>query len=127
MGGSSGAILDIMFRAASTNFQSWRAALKAGVTSASFYGGAKVGYRTMLDALIPASNAANATDVRTSWINIVEAAESGAEGTKTMKPLAGRSSYIKQAMTDGTADPGAKAMAIVMRAYLDKHQETKKM
>ena len=82
----------------------------------------------MLDALIPASVAANSVDEgRNSWTKIVETAEKGAEETKTMKPLAGRSSYLKQTMTNGTADPGAKAMAIVMRAYLDKYQETSKM
>ena len=83
----------------------------------------------MLDALIPASVAANSVDdeSRNSWTKIVETAEKGAEETKTMKPLAGRSSYLKQTMTNGTADPGAKAMAIVMRAYLDKYQETSKM
>ena len=84
---------------------------------------------SMLDALIPASVAANSVDdeSRNSWTKIVETAEKGAEETKTMKPLAGRSSYLKQTMTNGTADPGAKAMAIVMRAYLDKYQETSKM
>ena len=85
---------------------------------------------SMLDALIPASVAANSVNLRdqqTSWTKIVITAEKGAEETKTMKPLAGRSSYLKQTMTNGTADPGAKAMAIVMRAYLDKYQETSKM
>jgi triose/dihydroxyacetone kinase / FAD-AMP lyase (cyclizing) len=115
MGGSSGAILDIMFRAASTNFQDWPTALSNGVKSASFYGGAKVGYRTMLDALIPASEAALV--LNSTLESIVVAAGKGAEGTKTMKPLAGRSSYIDQTSTNGTADPGAVAMAIALSAF----------
>ena len=158
MGGSSGAILDIMCRAAAVDFTCWPSALQNGVNSASFYGGAKEGYRTMLDALIPAAKACVAlsslstasistTSISTTsisssskastsstskaststsspsvealWKAVVAAASKGAESTKTMRPLAGRSSYVDQAKTDGTADPGAVAMAIMMKAFSD--------
>lgn len=101
-----------MFRAASHDFSNWPRALEQGVASASFYGGAKVGFRTMLDALIPASKVTGS-----NWKDVVEAAEKGANATKNMRPLAGRSSYLDQTVTDGTADPGAAAMVIALRAF----------
>ena len=57
--------------------------------------------------------------VEALWKAVVAAASKGAESTKTMRPLAGRSSYVDQAKTDGTADPGAVAMAIMMKAFSD--------
>jgi dihydroxyacetone kinase len=121
MGGSSGAILDIMFRAASTNFKTWPEALSNGVESASYYGGAKVGYRTMLDALIPASITARNGG---TWKEIVASAEQGVINTRSMRPLAGRSSYLKQEDTNGTEDPGAAAVAMAMKAFSVAYQET---
>lgn len=121
MGGSSGAVLDIMFRAAAAHLRNssstnpdWAAAFAAAVSKASFYGGAKVGFRTMLDALIPASTVAAQGG---SWADICLASDQGVEATKLMRPLAGRSSYLQQDVTDGTADPGAAAMAIVLNTF----------
>jgi len=64
MGGTSGALLELFFRAAANNLSETSAekvgfhcvveALLAGSSSMQFYGGAKVGMRTMLDALVPA-------------------------------------------------------------------------
>jgi dihydroxyacetone kinase len=118
MGGSSGAIIDIMLRAGANHLQKagpddWPGALQAATQSASFYGGAKVGCRTMLDALIPAAEAATKSQ---SWAGVLEAAERGAKATTLMKPLAGRSSYLEQSLTDGTPDPGAIAAVYVLKA-----------
>lgn len=71
MGGTSGVLLELCFRAMATSFASaaaaggvhdasvadWTVALRAGVTAISYYGGATVGMRTMLDAFLPAVEA----------------------------------------------------------------------
>lgn len=64
MGGTSGGLLELFFRAAANTmigmsaeadgFHCTAKALQAGVESVKFYGGAQIGMRTMLDALIPA-------------------------------------------------------------------------
>ena len=87
-------------------------ALADAVAKASFYGGAKPGFCTMLDALFPAVEAAKVGGLT----DVAEAAEQGAEATKTMRAKAGRSSYLSDEVTDGHADPGAVAMAIILRA-----------
>ncbi len=125
MGGSSGALLEIMLNAAASSFKddynnsnekpNWRKAFLAGVNAASFYGGAKKGYRTCLDSLFPAAEAAVAGS---SVEIIIESAKNGANETANMKPLAGRSSYLKIEQVTGTKDPGAVAASIIIEALL---------
>ena len=64
MGGTLGAIMELLLRAMSNHYRSsgqtevcLADALEAGISAISFYGGAKVGMRTMLDALQPAAEA----------------------------------------------------------------------
>lgn len=93
----------------------WGKAFLAGVNAASYYGGAKRGYRTCLDSLIPAAEAAfNGS----SSAEIVSAATEGANATAEMKPLAGRSSYLKLEQVNGTKDPGAVAASIIIEALM---------
>ena len=47
---------------------------------------------------------------------VAEAANAGAEKTKTMASLAGRSNYVNQEKMDGTPDPGAVAVAAAFSA-----------
>mmetsp|Transcript_2428 Transcript_2428/g.2548 ORF Transcript_2428/g.2548 Transcript_2428/m.2548 type:complete len:600 (-) Transcript_2428:136-1935(-) len=124
MGGTSGALLEIMMRAMasylidtqSNTKKDWSHALEAGVTAMRVYGGAEVGMRTMLDALIPGIN----TLIRGGTIQeAAEAAQSGAESTKTMIGLAGRSNYIQQDQMQGVPDPGAVAAAEAFLAACD--------
>eukprot|EP00944_MAST-04C_sp_MAST-4C-sp1_P011280 g11280.t1 len=124
MGGSSGALTEIMLNAAAASFKddydldqnaNWGKAFLAGVNAASYYGGAKRGYRTCLDSLIPAAEAAfNGS----SSAEIILAAREGANATADMKPLAGRSSYLKMEQVNGTKDPGAVAASIIIEALL---------
>ena len=51
-------------------------------------------------------------------LTAVEAAESGVEATAQMKPRLGRSSYLGDRVL-GHPDPGAKAVAIWLRATLE--------
>ncbi|PWE57295.1 dihydroxyacetone kinase [Metarhizobium album] len=111
MGGSSGVLLSIFFTAASKAMAEKAdiaAALLAGLDRMTFYGGANVGDRTMIDALEPALRALAAQGVSAA----AHAAAAGAESTKTMKKArAGRASYVGERDLDGVADPGAVAVA----------------
>lgn len=124
MGGTSGILLELMFRKASTSMQTTTGegitskelaiAFRAGVEVVSFYGGAQEGSRTMLDALFPASA------VMLSGANVQEgakAARKGADATAAMDHAeAGRSNYLSQEVLLGTPDPGAVAVALVLEA-----------
>ena len=125
MGGTSGALLELCFRAAAGSFvasaaenasadAAWRAAFVAGVDAIQFYGGAEQGYRTMLDALLPAKRALLAG----GWQDAAKAAATGAEATKTMVALAGRANYVEAKAYEGIPDPGAKAVAAALGALV---------
>ncbi|CAL4935610.1 unnamed protein product [Urochloa decumbens] len=129
MGGTSGILYDILFKAAyaslkqstSVTANEWADALEASVAAVSKYGGASTGYRTMLDALIPASTVLKqrlkaGEDPVTAFIASSEAASAGAESTKQMQAKAGRSSYIAPDLLASIPDPGAMAAAAWYRA-----------
>ncbi|MGO7072224.1 dihydroxyacetone kinase subunit DhaK [Rhizobium johnstonii] len=111
MGGSSGVLLSIFFTAAAkamADKADISSALIAGLDRMTFYGGAEVGDRTMVDALSPALQALASGDVAAA----ARAAAAGAESTKTMmKARAGRASYVGERDLAGVADPGAVAVA----------------
>ncbi|XP_021768921.1 putative 3,4-dihydroxy-2-butanone kinase isoform X3 [Chenopodium quinoa] len=126
MGGTSGIIYDILFKAAYAELKStnqgtvtskeWASALQAAIAAVSKYGGASAGYRTLLDALIPASellqerlNAGD--DPVDAFVLSSEAAISGAMSTKDMPAQAGRSTYISSDILASVPDPGAMAAA----------------
>ena len=131
MGGTSGALYDIMFTAAGTAMRAeaataatgaalWVDAFDAGVKAIIKYGNAKVGYRTMIDALFPALAAMQSHGATREGVAAAATqAAAGAADTKAMAGLAGRSSYVRKDVLDGTADPGATAVSIWMRAVAD--------
>ena len=116
MGGTSGVLLAIFTAAMGTRVGSagWPAALREGLRRVQEYGGAKLGDRTMLDALDPAIGVLETTN------NLGAAARAAAEGaarTASMsKARAGRSSYVREDALAGIADPGAIAVAAVFEA-----------
>jgi dihydroxyacetone kinase len=128
MGGTLGAITEILFRAMAVSHteenSNWARALEKGVEAVKFYGGASVGMRTMLDALSPAVDVirtAGAASVAAALpkdllLAAVQAAKEGAEATKLMTALAGRANYVSEELTRGTPDPGAMAVYIVLAA-----------
>lgn len=129
MGGTSGILYDILCKAAYASLKQsstvtaikWADALEASVAAVSKYGGASAGYRTMLDALIPASAVLKqrleaGDDPVTAFIASSEAASAGAESTKQMQAKAGRSSYIAPDLLASIPDPGAMAAAAWYRA-----------
>lgn len=99
----------------------WADALEAAIAAVSKYGGARAGYRTLLDALIPALSALkerlsagdNPVD---AFVISAEAAVAGAESTKNMQAQAGRSTYIPGDVLASIPDPGAMAAAAWYRA-----------
>lgn len=113
MGGSSGVLLSIFFTAASKAMAEkadLAVALLAGLDRMTFYGGAGIGDRTMVDALAPALSALTSGDIAAA----ARAAADGAESTKAMrKAKAGRASYVGEKDLEGVPDPGAVAVANV--------------
>ncbi|ESY15789.1 MULTISPECIES: dihydroxyacetone kinase subunit DhaK [unclassified Mesorhizobium] len=120
MGGSSGVLLSIFFTAAaqaSNGGATLSKALLAGLDRMTFYGGAKVGDRTMVDALDPALKALDAKRLDAA----ATAARHGAEATAAMeKAKAGRSAYVGTKL-QGVVDPGAHAVAEVFAAAAALH------
>lgn len=115
MGGSSGVLLSIFFTSAAQALDSGASmakALLAGLERMTFYGGAKPGDRTMVDALEPALKAFDARGLEEA----AASARRGADATAAMeKAKAGRSAYVG-AKLQGVVDPGAHAVAEVFAA-----------
>jgi dihydroxyacetone kinase len=122
MGGTSGVLIEILFRKMSSTLARTDSigrselcdAFQSGVDAVSFYGGAAVGSRTMLDALVPAAQALITSN---SLQTAAEVAQAGAASTATMRHAsAGRSNYLGEEQLAGTPDPGAEAVAIVLES-----------
>lgn len=112
MGGSSGVLLAILFSAASDALRSGSppvAAIREGVRRMRIYGGAEVGDRTMVDALVPAlENLMMSGSIQQA----AAAARQGADATQWMKRArSGRSAYVPETALEGVTDPGAEAVA----------------
>ncbi|XP_052886517.1 putative 3,4-dihydroxy-2-butanone kinase isoform X5 [Gossypium arboreum] len=132
MGGTSGVLYTIFCKAAYAQLKAnsdstvtakqWAEALEAAIAAVSKYGGASTGYRTLLDALIPAlavlkERLTSGEDSCTSFVLSSEAAVAGAGSTKDMQAqVAGRSSYVSAAILATVPDPGAMAAAAWYRA-----------
>jgi dihydroxyacetone kinase-like protein len=81
------------------------------------------GDKTMLDAWIPAAEAAvnakvHSRDVTTMWNAILEAAETGANSTSSMVAARGRAARLGERSL-GHVDPGAASAVIILRAMRD--------
>lgn len=116
MGGTSGALLEILFRAMARAVEQDGAALptalEVGVERCCFLGGARAGYRTMMDALLPASHA-----LSQGVVAAAEAARAGVETTKEIaQAKAGRAKYVPTDCYKGIPDPGAEAIGIAFGA-----------
>ncbi|HAB39045.1 MAG TPA: dihydroxyacetone kinase [Rhodobacteraceae bacterium] len=110
MGGSSGVLLAIFFTAAGDAASSGLPmvdTLKEGLKRMQEIGGAKLGDRTMIDALKPALD-----ELASGVVPAANAARKGAIHTSTIvKAKAGRASYINAEQLYGHIDPGAEAVA----------------
>ncbi|MBY6084646.1 dihydroxyacetone kinase subunit DhaK [Ruegeria arenilitoris] len=112
MGGSSGVILAIFFNAAGdacANGATVAKSLEEGLKRVSQVGGAKVGDRTMIDALAPALAA-----LPSGLTHAANAAREGANNTaKIRRAKAGRAAYVPEENLVGHNDPGAEAVALL--------------
>ena len=115
MGGSSGVLLAIFFAAAgdaASSGMTMQDALKAGLERMQEIGGAKLGDRTMVDALHPALDA-----LGHGLPAAATAARAGADYTATLKKArSGRASYVSAQNLSGHIDPGAEAVARLFEA-----------
>jgi dihydroxyacetone kinase len=130
LGGSSGPLYGVLFlrcgsvleAGRASGLAQWAEAIDQGCQAISELGGAKPGDRTMLDALDPlAKMLQREIGVKATGdavLAAVEAAERGAEATAHMQPKLGRSSYLGVRVL-GYPDPGAKAIALWLRAASD--------
>ena len=116
MGGSSGVLMAFFFAAAGSAKGSWQNALQAGLAKMMEYGGAKLGDRTMIDALLPALDVlAKGGDAAAA----AKAARAGANATQKMtRAKAGRASYVSEANLAGVTDPGAEAVALLFEGLV---------
>jgi dihydroxyacetone kinase len=94
----------------------WQAALR-GVTDA---GKARVGDKTLVDALDPfvgvfSTRAAAGASVAAAWAAAATAAEQAAQATANLRPQIGRARPHAEKSV-GTPDPGAVSLALVVRA-----------
>ncbi len=112
MGGSSGVILAIYFNAAGdacANGATVENALAEGLKRVSDVGGARVGDRTMIDALAPALEV-----LSDGFAAAARAAREGADKTASIhRAKAGRAAYVPSDNLKGNNDPGAEAVALV--------------
>ncbi|MGO4353099.1 dihydroxyacetone kinase subunit DhaL [Rhizobium sp. RAF36] len=81
------------------------------------------GDKTMLDAWIPAAEAARAALVRKSgvrelWRDVVVAGEGGAEATRSMVAVRGRAARLGERSL-GHVDPGAASAVLVLKAMME--------
>ncbi|XP_069713351.1 triokinase/FMN cyclase [Phaenicophaeus curvirostris] len=129
MGGSSGVLYGLFLTAAARallgrdDLPAWADAVDAGAEAMGRYGGAAPGDRTMLDSVCAAARALAA--LRSPGAELlpvlgaaVKSAEAAAEATRHMEAGAGRASYISSAELR-LPDPGAVAVAAVLRAVLE--------
>jgi dihydroxyacetone kinase-like protein len=126
VGGASGPLLGTAFlRAASglaeVDGASVAAALRAALDGVVARGKAEVGDKTMVDALQPAVEAAEAVkdkSVAEVLAAAASAAETGAESTIPLVARKGRASYLGE-RSAGHLDPGARSTSLLLRSLAD--------
>lgn len=129
MGGASGAIFGTFFRSggkalagqAALDSAGLAAFLKAGLEGVQSRGGAKVGDKTVVDAMAPAAE--KAAEVVTEPLPVaaaavLEASLAGLEASKAMVAQFGRAKTLGEACI-GFPDAGAMSVTVILRAFND--------
>lgn len=129
MGGASGAIFGTFFRnggkalagQAVLDSAGLAAFLKAGVEGVQTRGGAKVGDKTVVDAMAPAAE--KAAEVVTEPLPVaaaavLEASLAGLDASKAMVAQFGRAKTLGEACI-GFPDAGAMSVTVILRAFND--------
>ncbi|MGA9872474.1 MAG: dihydroxyacetone kinase family protein [Rhodococcus sp. (in: high G+C Gram-positive bacteria)] len=130
-GGTSGALFGLWFRqfyreVNSMDLGSITAAARSGLDGITALGGARVGDKTMVDAIAPAVEALESAQESASEVvgGLRAAADAAAEGARSTEQLTanrGRASYVGDAAR-GVMDPGALVMAWFFEAAAEAAQ-----
>ncbi|MBN1343045.1 MAG: dihydroxyacetone kinase subunit L [Phycisphaerae bacterium] len=107
----------------SLDAESLASALEAGLASIRKYTKAQVGDKTMIDALVPAVEAARSAadggaDVSELLQQAAQAAVRGAEGTKDLQARFGRAKNVG-AKSVGNQDPGATSVSLIFKGFVE--------
>ncbi|TDL78340.1 dihydroxyacetone kinase subunit L [Palleronia sediminis] len=96
------------------------AMLRAGLEGIEAVGAAKVGDKTMIDALVPAVEAAeaNRSDITAQLREVASAAEAGRDSTTDMVAKLGRAARLGE-RSRGVPDAGATSCALILRNLCD--------
>jgi dihydroxyacetone kinase phosphoprotein-dependent L subunit len=97
--------------------------LDAAIVGIQARGGAEVGDKTLLDALVPMTDAlrqsvAEGASTEDALAAMVEAAGAGAKATEALQARRGRASYTGE-RSIGSPDPGAVAVALLVERIAD--------
>ncbi|TDT32638.1 dihydroxyacetone kinase family protein [Naumannella halotolerans] len=118
-GGTSGAVFGSLFHALAEAFadesdpqQALRTGLRTGLEEITALGGARVGDKTLVDALAPA---VEVLDAGGDLAAAAEAAAEGVERTKDSVATKGRASYVGEGAV-GVPDPGALVVSWLLQA-----------
>lgn len=135
VGGASGSLYGTFFlemgknSPASGHMQAseFEEAVRAGVDGVIARGHARIGDKTMIDALEPAATVlskslANGTDLGGSLTTAAAAAVKGRDSTKPLVARKGRASYLGD-RSAGHIDPGAASAAILITALVASVEE----
>jgi phosphoenolpyruvate---glycerone phosphotransferase subunit DhaL len=131
-GGASGPLWGSAFRSASKaadgkeslSLEDLAAVMNAAVEGIQKRGGAKLGDKTMLDALIPAAeslknSAAEGIAMPAAMKKSAEEAVAGAEKTKDIVASKGRASYVGERSLNNP-DAGAFAIGVILTGIVNK-------
>jgi dihydroxyacetone kinase len=110
VGGTSGPLFGLLFQELA-NATDWRIGLGSAATAIARVGDARLGDRTLLDALVPAAIVAGTGADQEA---VVRAALDGAESTTSMTASRGRAVYLGDRVL-GTADAGAVGVVLVVQ------------
>ena len=96
--------------------------LRGAVQSIQEKGKAKLGDKTMLDALYPAVEAydsaiASGKETNLAVIEMVDAAEKGLEGVTALRNKVGRASWLGE-RTEGKIDPGCALVVAILKSLI---------
>ncbi|WP_024874727.1 dihydroxyacetone kinase subunit DhaL [Saccharomonospora piscinae] len=127
VGGAAGPLYGTAFLRAATavgqaselNAAAVATALRAGLDGVVARGKAEVGDATMVDALAPAVEAAQAATsdgIAAVLAAAADAADAGADSTIPLVARKGRASYLGQ-RSAGHLDPGARSTALLLRTF----------
>ncbi|WP_018654026.1 DAK2 domain-containing protein [Actinomadura flavalba] len=115
VGGTSGPLLGLLFteiaHALEDGPDGWASGAEAGLAAIQRVGEARIGDRTMIDALTPAVEALRAGGPA-PFAAAAAAARDGAAGTAALRARMGRASYVGDRVK-GEPDPGAVGVALL--------------